>query len=46
MSKFFVHRSVRKVEKGSLAEETCGQVFQSAVRSAAIPIRHRSKLRA
>jgi hypothetical protein len=44
--RFFVQRSVRKVEKGSLADETCGQHTYNIVRSAAIPTKHRSKLRA
>ena len=43
---FSVHRSVTKVEKGSLADETCGQVFHSVVKSAAIPAKHKIKLRA
>jgi len=43
---FSVQRSVRKVEKGSLADETSGQVFHSVVKSAAIPARQRIKLRA
>jgi len=43
--RFSVHRSVRKVEKGSLADETSGQVFHSVVKSAAIPAKHRVKLR-
>jgi hypothetical protein len=45
-SKFFVQISVRNVEKGSLADLIWGHVIQSVARSAAIPNKHRSKLRA
>ena len=45
-SSFSVQRRVRKVEKGSLADETSGQVFHSVAKSAAIPARQRIKLRA
>jgi hypothetical protein len=45
-SSFSVQRSVRNVEKGSFADETCGQVLHSVVRSTAIPNKNRSKLRA
>jgi hypothetical protein len=44
-SSFSVHRSVRKV-KGSLADETSGQVFHSVVKSAVIPATQRTRLRA
>jgi hypothetical protein len=45
-SRFFVRISVRKVERGSLAALICGHVIQSVARSATVPIKHRSKLRA
>jgi hypothetical protein len=45
-SSFSVQRSVRKVEKWSLADETSGQVFHSVIKSAAIPAKQRIKLRA
>jgi hypothetical protein len=41
---FCVHRSARNVEKGSLAVETCGQVFHSVARSEITPSRYRNKL--
>jgi hypothetical protein len=44
--RFLVQRRVRKVEKGSLADETCGQHIQNMVRSEVIPIKHSSILRA
>jgi hypothetical protein len=45
-SRVSVHRSARKVEKGSLADVICGHVFHKAVKKAAIPIRQSIKLRA
>jgi hypothetical protein len=43
---FSVQRSVRNVEKGSLADETCGQVFHRVARSEITPTRYRNKLSA
>jgi hypothetical protein len=41
-----VQRSVRNVEKGSLADETRGQVFQRVTKSEIAPTRYRNKLNA
>jgi hypothetical protein len=43
---FSVHRSVRKVEKGSFADEICGQIRHSVAKSAITPITHKIMLRA
>ena len=43
--RFSVQRTARKVDKGYLADETCGQILQSVTRSAATPTEHKSKLR-
>lgn len=45
-SSFSVQSKSRKVEKGSLAEEICGQIFHAMARRAITPTEHRIKLKA
>jgi len=44
--RFLVQMSVRKVEKGSFADESWGQHIQNMVKRKAIPSKHSSILRA